>query len=747
MNKIFFIYFSAILSGIASLIFETVWVRSFTLILGSTVKSSSIIFSSYIIGLALGAYTIGRISDRIKRSRIAYLTTEIIIGASGSLISLLVFYNKNSLVRYVGVSTSIIEILFEIISILLIVLVPAFFMGGTFPLLLKITSTDTDRDKIGNIYGANVFGASLGTLLCSFVFLPNIGVAKTILIAAMFNALAGFSVLFYKNTKKVSTNAGIEEQIYKNLKNYPELLLLAMAFFSGFIIFSLEITWIRFSKFFLGNRIFSFSILLSSLLIHLSIGSQLSSVILKKIKSRDFPWLPILLLVILVGLVLSSFLTQELIIYQSLIERYIPKVKLFLIIFKIIETLFVLAPLFIPLGILFPILLSSSVKTNQNGPRNAGIFYFVNTIGSVLGSLLTGYWGIRSFGTMGLLSNLLLLVVVIVILLFIHSYYTKKDIRKLVYIMTAVIVFSFFPTFMAPKLGFIKKGEKIVYHKEDEYGVFQVSKLRNGNLIVRNNKTELIYRLGPVITSYVQEMQAHLGLFYKPEAKTAIVLGSGYGITAGAFSLYPSLSRITAVEIVPEMIKTAKLYSPFNHDYFLDERIDIVQDDGRHFLAKSKDRYDIISINVSDPTVPGGSSLFHKDFYEIVKQHLEDDGIVIQHAFGNTTDIVINTLRDSFPYISFFKAYGNGYNIVASSSPLVLDAKKIDNLLKNERVSNALEKIGIISPIRPYHLAANESVKRKFEKSYSAALVATDDMPLLEFSFRGTADQVFFSNQ
>jgi spermidine synthase len=242
-------------------------------------------------------------------------------------------------------------------------------------------------------------------------------------------------------------------------------------------------------------------------------------------------------------------------------------------------------------------------------------------------------------------------------------------------------------------------------------------------------------------------MQGHLGIFYRPEAKRALVLGSGYGITAGAMGLYPGLERIDAVEILPAMVNAAGRFVPYNFSYHRNPKIQVHVDDGRHFLSRITDRYDIISVNVSDPHLPGGSALFHRDFYKIAKLHLNPGGVIVQHAFGAEAPIVLSTLLDSFRYARFFPSYANGYNVVVSDSPLDLDEARVKALVAAPRVREGLETIGFHEPIAITAYLTHALRPNRGKEAIDESLIATDDRPRIEFAWTNDFSNLLFSNE
>jgi spermidine synthase len=204
---------------------------------------------------------------------------------------------------------------------------------------------------------------------------------------------------------------------------------------------------------------------------------------------------------------------------------------------------------------------------------------------------------------------------------------------------------------------------------------------------------------------------------------------------------------VDAVEILPAMVELADMFMPHNLGYHRNPRVHVVVDDGRHYLTRSRDRYDIVSINISDPRLPGGASLFHADFYGIVKEHLTAGGVVIQHCFGTELRLVLSTLGRSFKYVRLFPSYQNGFNVVASDQPLDADPMRIDALAATPGVREALHDIGIIEPLRAGEVFSRGLTPEDVPGLFNDSRVATDDYPLLEYSLRGGVAGLFFSNE
>ena len=278
--------------------------------------------------------------------------------------------------------------------------------------------------------------------------------------------------------------------------------------------------------------------------------------------------------------------------------------------------------------------------------------------------------------------------------------------------------------------------------EEDEHGIFTIKELEGGFLSVRNNATELVYHYGRPATQYVQESQAHLPMLVAPRYRSVAVIGSGYGITAGTFGLYP-VERVDAVEILPLIVEHGAHFERGTHDYLGNPKIRTHIADGRHFLASASEPYDIISINVSDPYLPGSSSLFSTEFYRLVKRKLSPGGIVCQHIFGPDIVSLYHGFRSHFDYVRAVPAYRNGVSLLGSDAPIEL------------RNLHLLEDVTLPAVLRARGQSQTEYVRRLFAigdgqiaemERQVPDFINSDDFPHLEFRRSDRVD-LFFTNQ
>lgn len=736
---------SAFCSGAAALIYETLWARSLALMFGSTVQANAAIFAGFIIGLAIGAAAFGRWTKGVRNPTRFYGLIEFAIAVTAIVVGLLLFHFRNEWI--LGGDRDWLFLLKAVGAVVLLILIPAGLMGGTLPVLLHLAGRMVaEPGVVGRIYAYNVLGAALGALACGFFTIPQLGIIQSHFAAGLLNIFAGMLIIGYR-LRAVTETASAEAAppaTASQTPTYPEWFLVLGVFVSGFAVYAVEVLWSRLAHYFIGNRIFAFSILLSSVLCLLALGAQVSSFLIRRYRHRIGDWLGFLVLASAIGVLLSALGSHQLIFHQAEWEAKLPGRDQALLVYRFLETFLVLAPSLITLGILFPICLVLSRKSASDIAASTGLFYAVNAIGSVLGSLAAGFFLLIYFGVYGSVTLLIWLLVLAAFLFFVHGGIQGRKVSACLGVATGAAVGVMGMTVLPKELTLLPDGDKLVHRLEDEYGIFQVADLAKpwlGLKRVTNNRTELVYFYGAKNTRRVQAMQGHLGMVYHPDAQHAAVLGSGYGITAGELSLYPQLKRIYAVEILPGMIAVADLFRQHNRSYHRHPNVRVVQNDGRHFIATAKENFDLVSINVSDPHTPGSGSLYHADFLEIIKSRLNPKGVVILHPFGTDRGLQLRTIAHVFPHWLAFESYGNGYNVIASADPLVYDDKRIKALMaENPIIGRSLRAYGF----DPTRGLTREDLSKHFNDPHD---ICTDNQPRLEYSLRGDMALLLQSNE
>jgi spermidine synthase len=209
----------------------------------------------------------------------------------------------------------------------------------------------------------------------------------------------------------------------------------------------------------------------------------------------------------------------------------------------------------------------------------------------------------------------------------------------------------------------------------------------------------------------LQRMLGHMpALFHKDEPRSVLIVGFGAGVTAGSFVPYPGIRRIVICEMEPLIPPIATQYfGKENYNVLHDPRVQIVYDDARHFVLTTREKFDIITSDPIHPWVKGSATLYSKEYFELVKQHLNPGGIVTQwvplyESDTNTVKSEVATFFDVFPHGSIWgnDNNGTGYDTVllGQAEPLKIDVDAIEQRLARpdySAVAQSMRDVGFNS--------------------------------------------------
>jgi spermidine synthase len=178
-------------SGAAALIYEVVWTRALSIILGSTTYALSTLLSTFMAGLALGGFIGGRLADRGKNLLLIFGLLELGIGIFG-VVTIPLIHMMPPLYFKIYRAFHLSPAVYFFCQFLLcsaIMLIPTTFMGATFPVVSKrVTTSVKEMGKwVGGAYSFNTFGAIIGSFSAGFILMPVFGVRLAAIIAACLN--------------------------------------------------------------------------------------------------------------------------------------------------------------------------------------------------------------------------------------------------------------------------------------------------------------------------------------------------------------------------------------------------------------------------------------------------------------------------------------------------------------------------------------------------------------------------------
>jgi spermidine synthase len=198
------------------------------------------------------------------------------------------------------------------------------------------------------------------------------------------------------------------------------------------------------------------------------------------------------------------------------------------------------------------------------------------------------------------------------------------------------------------------------------------------------------------------------------------------------------------VEISPAIVEASgKYFSATNRGVLNDPRVHVTFDDARNYLAVHDEKYRLVSMELSSVWFAGASSLYSKEYYELVRAHLEDDGVFQQwvqlhHVRAPVFAALINTLRAEFEHVALF--YGGGQGILVSSKrPLRWSRSRTEMLEKDPNVAATLPFGRPLEVLTNDILAMDDGLDRfiaamaALEGVPPSSLVSTDDNLYLEY--------------
>jgi spermidine synthase len=727
------------LSGTAALIYQVLWIRQLSLVVGVEVHSITIAVSAFFAGLALGSALIGGLTDRWRHPLLLYFLLETGVALTGVTTTILLAHTARPFVviqAHAGFAAWALPFL--------LVAIPAFLMGGTLPVAVRSLAAGSGQIARtgGWVYAANTAGGIAGALLSSFSLLPWLGVRGTAFAAALFNlAAAGVALILDRRAVPESAKESATPPDSSFVRSRTALALYAVA---GGIALGYEVVWSQAMAQFLSTRVFSFSVVLATYLAGLVIGSALYARFDHRIRDS---WGIFGLLISAAGVV-ALFEIAGLNLWQLRFQFEAGRLAFTATHseFARMCTQFAIAALgivFVPtilLGAAFPAALRLTAGARRAG-RDVGTVLAVNTAGGIAGTLLTGFLLIPVLGLVRTLSILAIASATVGALAVVMGSNATRRMQWVVCLLGLIAVTGGIltpPDRLARLLLTTRGGGDLIFYQEGRGATVAVAQQNAGDHVFRRLYIQGVSNSGDAMPSLrYMRLQAMLPLIiHRGEPKSALVIGFGTGITAGAVLHYPGLQRRVCVELLPAVVRAGEMF-PENYKAWSDPRMQVRIGDGRQELLRRAERYDLITLEPPPPSAEGVVNLYSTDFYKLASKSMERDGLFAQWlplATQNDEDTrsLVRSFLDVFPYATLWTTELHEMLLIGSYSPIELDSVQITNRFNQSDVSTALQAVGISSPAA---LLATWVTGRDGLERYAAhARAVTDDYPRIEYA-------------
>ncbi len=723
-------------SGVAALVYQAIWIKQLSLVVGIEVYAVTIGISGFFTGLAGGAAIFGRIADRTAQPLLLYALIEVGIAVTGiaatSALSAapMVFVMLQDSVGWLAWSLP-----FSLIAI------PAALMGGTLPPLLASIQPDESHvaREAGRLYAANTAGAIVGALLTIFVVVPAFGIFGAALFAAALNvllALAAFGL--YRHRQPPTIGRQGPRAVTPGVS-----LGLALYAVAGGIALGYEVVWTQAIVQFLSTRAVAFGVVLATYLLGLVIGSWVFARMADRVSNR---WSTFGFLIAGAGIaaigafaLLGPWLPDLQDWLGDAVRRSTDSRMLEMCLRFAVAAAFLILPATVLLGAAFPAAARLIVDSAHAG-RDVGYVLAVNTAFGIVGSVLTGFVLIPALGLAGSLGCLAVGAAIVgAIAISKQEGFGVASIRYVIPLLGVVVVSAVFLPHdkLATMLANARGGEVVAYD-EGPAGTVAVIEQQTPRGSFRRLYIQGVSNSGDVMPSKrYMRLQALLPLLVHPgEPKSALVIAFGTGITAGSLLTYPSLERRLVIELLQPVVDVAPLFDG-NFGAGNDPRLEVVVADGRHELMRRDESFDFITLEPPPPAAAGVVNLYSSDFYELAKSRLNDDGLLAQWlpiATQNDEDTqsLVRSMLDVFPYVTLWTTEVHEMMLVGSMRPQTFDYARVAERFRQPTVANALGEVGINSAADL--LATYITDQSGLERYAGDALPVTDDRPRIEYA-------------
>ncbi|MBX7185345.1 MAG: fused MFS/spermidine synthase [Vicinamibacteria bacterium] len=757
---------ASLCSGCAALLNQILWTRILSLVFGSTVEAVAAVTAVFMAGLALGSGLAPRLVSRRTPAEATLLYSRIELGIGAAALVLAVAL---PLLEPLRASVGAAPVWFLAVVLLL---VPAGLMGTTLVVQSHVVSASGDASRGartgGLLFAANTFGAVAGAYGSVLFLVPRLGVFRTIGVATALNVTAALLARWRRDAgiarKDSGMTAEVEEESRKGRKRKasetaiepPAAATVALAPGSrssvAFVLFALfvagfaglvnEVAWTRGFILVAGPTIHAFAFVLGAIVLGLATGALLSSGVLSLLKDPRIAFALVQAGVAAASAIVIRSLASMPLLYGAEVRRLVDQPEA-LINLQAERALVLLFPAAALSGALFPLGLRL-LRARFTASQAMGFGSALNTLGAILGASLAGFILLPDLGldlTLRLAASASALAAIAVA---VPGGLATRTLGLLC--GTASLAFVFSSPALDKELfaggaykysvydmnlsveDVLRRGELVSY-AEGRVANVSVKRVASSFSLAVDGKVDATSG-GDMLT---QRLLAHVPFLVSERPATALVIGLGSGVTASA-ALTHDPASVTAVEISREVVDAARrFFAEANRGVLENPKLKLVVGDARQHILATKDRYDVIISEPSNPWMAGVSALFTREFFEGVRQHLAPGGVFCQwgHLYNmGEADLgtLLATFQDVFPKGRVFVISEADILIVGRDGATDLNEARLARIPEPARLDLGASKLS------PSMLSAIPTALLADLPWIRAARRHTDDAPVLDFS-------------
>jgi spermidine synthase len=747
------------LSGCAALAYEVVWTRVLALRMGHSIAAVSSVLAAVLGGMALGALVAGGpASRRTPGGAIRfYGWLEVAIAISAPAVPVVLRLFDPLLAHAYSDGQGAWFALVRVLTSLAVIGLPAAAMGATFPVAARavVARPELAGGSAGGLYAANTLGASIGAAVTALVLVPEAGLARTTWIAAGTNLLAAgiaFTVAGrWPHKPELPTRSvdGHRRQAVVRSQNPDRHLRTAAGAvaITGIVALANEVIWTRVLALIVGPTIYAFGTMLAIFIAGLAVGSALGSRVVDRLRHPRGALAVVLIAVAAAPVVGMAFVEgwsmRAAAVGSATYARFADALRM-----QALTAAALLLPLAMALGAAFPLSIRVAVGKHGSVARAASVLYAANTAGAIAGALLAGFFLVPRLGLQSAILTTSAGALVAAALLLVEGSTSRK-----VVVLAAVVMAAAAGVWMIPRwdMALLSSGAykyasytqgsgntfpiragSVLFHREGAGGTVDVRRTAGMLTLSIDGKIDASTG-GDMLT---QKLLAHLPLLLHPRPARVAIIGLGSGVTLGAALVHPVV-RADVIEISPEVVQASTFFAVENHDALSNPRARLIVGDGRTHVLLTRNRYDVVISEPSNPWMAGVASLFTREFFVGVRRILTREGIFCQWA--HTYDISDADLRSIAA--TFRSVFPDGTMWLVGPGDLLFIGSPSGVEPRLNEFGAAFGRPGVAADLAEVEVADPDSLLWLYSggpgelQAYSAdALLQSDDRTALEFS-------------
>ncbi len=675
-------------SGCAALIYEIVWFQLLQLVIGSSAVSLGLLLAAYMGGLCLGSAALPRLVSTRQHPMRVYALLELGIATFG----IIALFGVPLVARIylVGAGqTGLAGLILRGAVAAGCLLPPTFLMGASLPAIARwVETTPRGVSWLGLLYSANVAGAVTGCVLAGFYLLRVHDMAFATYIAAAINVAVALLALALASGAGHWNGAGGEESSGPITRAPGAMFIYTAIAFSGLTALGAEVVWTRLLSLLLGATVYTFSIILAVFLTGLWAGSGAGSFLGRRV--RD-PGMALAGCQILLALAIAwTAFTLAYVLPWWPVDPWLainPWANFDLDVTRTIRAIF---PATLLWGASFPLALAAAAANREDPARLTGEVYAANTAGSIVGALAFSLFLIPAMGTQGSQQVLIWLAAAGAVIALAPLASKKSLVFAGALSGAVVLAWGLAATVGSIPWQAIAYGRRVapILRGLDRAAdaqttpVFVGEGINSSVVITQRGDQKSFYVSGKseassaLLDMRLQRMMGHLPALVNAAPHSVLVVGFGAGVTAGSFVPYPDVRSIVICELEPLIPPASdEFFGKENNHVLRDPRTRVVYDDARHYILITPEKFDVITTDPIHPWVKGTSTLYSREYYEMVKSHLNPGGVAAQwlpiyESDEETVKTELATFFSVFPNATVWSNYldGDGYDLVLLGS-------------------------------------------------------------------------------